>query len=77
MSPTLEQLMALASRHFKIDPSTLNADADFFQTLGINSFQALSLLSEIEKEFKVEIPDYELQGVVTFRGLADVVDSRK
>jgi acyl carrier protein len=39
--------------------------------------QALELLSEIEMEFDVEVPDYELQGVKTFVALAQVIDDRR
>lgn len=74
---TVHELMDVASRHFKVDRAILEPETDFFQKLGINSFQALSLLSEVERHFKVEIPDYELQGVVTFTALADVIDARK
>lgn len=74
---TVNELMDVASKHFKVAREKLDPATDFFQKLGINSFQALSLLSEIEKQFKVEIPDYELQGVVTFAQLADVIDARR
>ena len=74
---TVEQLMDIAAVHFKTERATLTPDMDFFEKLGINSFQALGLLSEVEKKFHVEIPDYELQGVVTFGQLAEVIDSRK
>src|SRR5262249_48756832 len=52
-------------------------DDDFFAALGIDSMQALELLSEIEHAFEVEIPDWELAGVNTLRGLAAVVDRRR
>ena len=74
---TVDELMDVASRHFQVDRPTLAPDDDFFQKLGINSFQALSLLSEVERHFGVEIPDYELQGVVTFSALAEIIDTRK
>ena len=51
-------------------------DDDFFAALGIDSMQALELLSEIERTFDVEIPDWELAGVNTIAGLAEVVKRR-
>jgi acyl carrier protein len=51
-------------------------DDDFFAALGIDSMQALELLSEIERTFDVEIPDWELAGVSTIAGLAEVVKRR-
>ena len=77
MSDTLQRLIALSGKKFKVDSASFDADADFFDALGIDSVQALELLSEIELEFDVEIPDYELQGVKTFGGLAQVIDDRR
>ena len=72
----LPRLIALAAERFGADPATLSADDDFFVTLGIDSMQALDLLTRLEETFNVEIPDYELQGVTTFAGLADIIGSR-
>lgn len=77
MSDTLQRLIALAGKKFKVDPTGLKPEADFFDALGIDSVQSLELLSEIELEFDVEIPDYELQGVKTFSALASVIDDRR
>jgi acyl carrier protein len=77
MSDTLQRLITLAGKKFKVEASGLRAEDDFFDALGIDSVQALELLSEIEIEFDVEIPDYELQGVKTFVGLAQVIDDRR
>ena len=45
-------------------------------SLGVDSMQILELLSELESEFDVEIPDYELRAVKTFAELAKVIDRR-
>ncbi len=71
-----ERLLDLAADHYKCSRASLTPDADIFKSLGIDSFQALDLLSMLEEEFKVEIPDYELQGVTTFAGLADILARR-
>ena len=77
MAGTVEKLMELASRRFGVEFETLSAQQDFFQVLGINSIQALELLTDVELEFDVEIPDYELQGLVTFAALAALIDKRR
>jgi len=73
---TLNEVMALASTHFKVPRETLRPDDDFFQKLGIDSLQALELLTRLENHFHVELPDYELQGVTDFRTLADRIQAR-
>lgn len=72
----IAKLITLAAARFKADAAKLEADQDFFASLGIDSFQAMELMTDLEEEFDVEIPDYELQGVTTFRALAGVLSAR-
>ena len=73
---TLDEIMTLASKHFKVPREKLKPDDDFFKTLGIDSLQALELLTRLENHFRVELPDYELQGVSDFRTLAGRIQAR-
>jgi len=73
---TLDEILSLAAAHFKVPREKLTADDDFFKTLGIDSLQALDLLTRIEQHFRIELPDYELQGVSDFRTLAQRIQSR-
>jgi acyl carrier protein len=73
---TLDEIMNLAAEHFKVPREKLTADDDFFKTLGIDSLQALDLLTRLENHFHVELPDYELQGVSDFRTLAGRIQAR-
>ena len=76
MATTTDRLIALAAERFHKDPSLLAPDADVFESLGIDSIQVLSLLSELERVFDVEVPDYELREVRTFGQLAECIDRR-
>jgi acyl carrier protein len=80
MKRTLEQvtgeILDLAAAHFKIPRTELKAEDDFFQKLGINSLQALDLLTRIEMHFGIQLPDYEIQGVSDFQVLAERVQAR-
>ncbi len=73
---TLDEILNLAATHFKVPREKLTPDDDFFKTLGIDSLQALDLLTRLENHFSVELPDYELQGVSDFRTLAGRIQSR-
>ena len=73
---TLEEILNLAATQFKVPREKLTPDDDFFKTLGIDSLQALDLLTRLEHHFNVELPDYELQGVSDFRTLAGRIQSR-
>jgi acyl carrier protein len=73
---TLQEILNLAAAHFKVPREKLAPDDDFFKTLGIDSLQALDLLTRLEQHFRIELPDYELQGVSDFRTLAQRIQSR-
>ena len=73
---TTDEVLRLAAEHFKVPRGQLSAGDDFFKKLGINSLQALDLLTRIEQHFHIELPDYELQGVSDFRTLAERIQSR-
>lgn len=73
---TLNEILSLAATHFKVPREKLSPDDDFFKTLGINSLQTLDLLTKLENHFRVELPDYELQGVSDFRTLASKIQVR-
>ena len=72
----IDEILTLASSHFKVDRAELSPDDDFFKKLGIDSLQALGLLTRLETHFSVELPDYEVQGVSDFRTLAERIESR-
>ncbi len=70
------RLLTLAAHRFGKSVASLQPSDDVFEKLGIDSMQAMELLTEIEGAFGVEIPDYELQGVTTFAGIAALVRRR-
>jgi acyl carrier protein len=72
----LDEILTLAATHFKVPREKLTPDDDFFQKLGIDSLQALELLTRLENHFNVELPDYEVQGVSDFRTLAGRIQAR-
>jgi acyl carrier protein len=71
-----DEILSLAAEQFKVPRANLSPTDDFFKKLGIDSLQALSLLTRLEQHFNVELPDYELQGVTDFRTLAERIQSR-
>jgi acyl carrier protein len=76
LQKTTDEVLKLAADHFRVPREQLQPDDDFFKKLGINSLQALDLLTRIEQHFRIELPDYELQGVSDFRTLAERIQSR-
>ena len=73
---TLDEVLDLAAAQFKVPRQSLSPGDDFFKKLGIDSLEALSLLTRLEQHFKIELPDYEMQGVSHFRTLAERIQIR-
>jgi acyl carrier protein len=76
LDQTIQEILELATKHFKRAPGSLKAEDDFYEKLGIDSLQTLELLSRLENHFHIELPDYEVQGVSDFKTLAERVQSR-
>ena len=76
LDQTIDEILNLAATAFHVPRQQISPDDDFFQKLGINSLQALELLTRLENHFKVELPDYEFQGVTSFRALAERIQAR-
>jgi len=73
---TTDEVLDLAATHFKVAREDLQPGDDFYKKLGIDSLQALELLTRLENHFNVELPDYEVQGVSDFQTLASRIQAR-
>lgn len=73
---TLERILDLAAKHFGVARAELTPDDDFFEKLGIDSLKALEMLTRLEQHFRIELPDWEVQGVTDFRTLAERIRAR-
>jgi len=76
MTDLMARLQQLAVQRFGSSAEKLGPVDDLFEVLGIDSLQALDLLSDLEDAFDIEIPDYEVQGVHTLEGLAQLIERR-
>lgn len=76
LEQTTQDVIELASKHFKVSASSLGPADDFFKKLGIDSLQAIEMLSRLEDHFGIELPDHEFQGVSDFRSLAERIQLR-
>ena len=76
LEQTTQEVLQLATKHFKVAEGSLHSSDDFYKKLGIDSLQALDMLSRLENHFHIELPDYEVQGVSDFKTLAERIQSR-
>ena len=55
-----------------IAPDSFSLD-DRFEDLGLDSLDALGMISNLEDEFGVDVPDEDLKGLETVRNAVDVL----
>jgi acyl carrier protein len=73
---TTNEILGLAARQFNVPRESLAPTDDFYKKLGLDSLQALEMLTRLEQHFGIELPDYEMQGVSDFRTLAGRIQAR-
>jgi acyl carrier protein len=76
LEQTTDEILNLAAAHFQVPRANLQPNDDFFKKLGIDSLQALELLTRHENHFGVELPGNEVAGVSDFHTLATRIQSR-
>jgi acyl carrier protein len=76
LEQTTQEILQLATQQFKVPVGSLAPEDDFYKKLGIDSLQALEMLSRLENHFRIELPDYEVQGVNNFKTLAERIQAR-
>jgi acyl carrier protein len=76
LEQTTQEIVELAAKQFHLPADALKPDDDFYKKLGLDSLQAMEMLSRLENHFKIDLPDSEVQGVSDFKTLAERIQSR-
>lgn len=63
-------VVTIFSRVQKVPLDRVDLDADLFSDYGVDSLRAVKLLSTLEVELEIELPDEEIQAVRTLRDVA-------
>jgi len=73
MSDLKEKLRAIVAEVSEIDEIP---DATPFSELGIDSMMALEVVAEVERQYKLSVPEEELKGLTNFQAVYELF-SRK
>ena len=65
MSDVTTKVKAIIVDKLGVDESEVTKDASFTNDLGADSLDTVELIMELEKEFDIQIPDDEAEGIVT------------
>ncbi len=71
----LDRLKEIIGETLIIDVERLNLDTDFIKDLTVDSLDMLQLSMRIEDEFDVEIPDEELENLMTIGDVYELLKS--
>lgn len=51
----------------------ITADSELIEDLGISSMDVLFLISSLEEEFKIKVPEKEIRKIVTVGDVAEII----
>ncbi len=82
-SPRIQQLPSVAEKvkaiiveQLGIDEEEVTADASFVDDLGADSLDTIELVMTFEEAFELEIPDEEVEGLVTVQDAITYIERR-
>ena len=65
MSDVNTKVKAIIVDKLGVDENEVTKDASFTNDLGADSLDTVELIMELEKEFDIQIPDDEAEGIAT------------
>lgn len=69
----LNRVIELFSTMSEVDE--INEDSELIEELGISSMDVLFLISSLEEEFKIKVPEKEIRKMVTIGDVVAVVEN--
>jgi len=73
MDEVLAGLAAIIAEEVEVDAASVSGDQTLLNDLDIDSLSRLTIATQAEDEFKVSIPDEEINKFVTVGDLADFI----
>lgn len=70
-----EKLKKIISNYSDIDVSSITENTVILRDLGFNSIAVIEMISDVESEFDIEIPDEELSEIKTVGDLITYLKS--
>ena len=70
-----EELKELICEYVDVNPSDIKEESRFFEDLGFNSYDFMSMVGEIEEKFDVEVEEREVVNVKTVKDAVEYIRS--
>jgi acyl carrier protein len=75
MVSNIPKITEIVAEVLERDAAEVGPDADLVKELGMDSVLAIDIATALEKHYKVQVPDDQMEALVSVRAIADVVDS--
>jgi len=72
---TIEKLKEILSEQFDVDVAEITAQTNIREDLGADSLDLVDMLMSLEDEFDVEIPDEQIEKLVTVGDVAAFIEA--
>lgn len=72
----LEKIKAILSEQFDVEEDTITQDTDIVGDLGADSLDMADLLTSVEDEFEIEIPDEDIENIQTVGEIVKYIKGR-
>jgi len=73
----LERLQEIVRRYTDDEKIVLTGDMVLLTDLGLNSYELVQLICEVEDKFDVEIPDRAIGGLKTVQNILDYITAHE
>ena len=70
-----EKVRDIIAEQFDVDTDEVNAETSIIDDLGADSLDVVDLISSVEDEFDVQIPDEKVEGIKTVGDIVAFIES--
>lgn len=67
------KIVSIISEQLSLREDDIKADSRFVDDLGADSLDIVELIMEMEEEFDIEIPDEDIEKIVTVQNVIDYI----
>lgn len=76
-SKIFEKIVKILSAQFKAEEEDITMETNIIEDLGADSLDVVDIIMAIEDEFKVEVPDTEVENIKTVGDVVNYIENAK
>lgn len=73
----LDEIIEIIADFKDLEPKDIDPDCNLMRDVGFTSFQVITLVSELEEHFEIEIPAPVLRKFTTPRNIFDYISAKQ